>query len=112
MIPAGAKSLRLQVGTRFPGTFVVTIGGTSISMIPIAQIASQILYAGSISAFAGMSETLTITAPAPSFPTLNNVELDNITFSSQLVPEPSGLALWGVGCLAVALRRSVMPLRL
>ena len=111
VVPAGTESIQMKVSSFInlttPGFFSVTLGGSTIPMVPLSVSASYTLWGGNIGLFAGSMETLTITAPIPPTPNENNVTLDDISFSTQFVPEPGTLALWGLGgsLMAVLLRR-------
>jgi hypothetical protein len=111
LVPAGTRSLLFD-GYVSGAPFVVTLGGQTINMVPLETFPSSgstpaySLYGGNIpSAFAGQSETLTFTEPAPANSPPSMFELDNISFSPNTVPEPSPLALTGIGALLFALYR-------
>jgi hypothetical protein len=118
IVPGGTQSLLFE-GYVSGAPFTVTLGGQTIAMIPLQNfpgsgfIPPYTLYGGNIpSAFEGQSETLAFTELAPSpqqFPSM--LELDGISFSPQTVPEPSPLALTGVGGLLFALYRRFAPKR-
>jgi hypothetical protein len=106
VVPAGTRSLLMDAYVA--GTpFYVTLGGQLIYMTPLEAFPNSgsyppyTLYGANIpSSFAGQTETLTITDPAPaSFRSNipNELELDSISFSPSSIPEPSPLALVAIG---------------
>jgi hypothetical protein len=108
-IPAGTQSLLFEAQAGAGGLNVEV--GTQI--VPFAAIGSgpnYTLYGANISAWAGDTEQLTFSAQEFTSQ-LNNWELDDISFSPQSVPEPSPLALTGVGALLFALYRRFAPRR-
>jgi len=101
MIPITAKSLQFKKApTEDP--FSVTIGGQAISMIPLQNSSTYILYGGDISIFAGLTEELRMSALPGTF----GFSLDDIVFSPSSVPEPNTLGLIALGALLFSLRRS------
>lgn len=92
-IPATAKSLFfLAAPTIISPPFVVTIGGVTIPVTETGSTSKYGIWAGDISAFAGQTEQLMFTAlPA------HGGFLDQITFSSNPIPEPAtgGVFLMG-----------------
>jgi hypothetical protein len=109
MIPGGAESLQLKAWSvqTTPG-FSVSFGGNILSGIALSTGQSPsgqtyTLYGFNIASYGGDSGQLTITATVPSGYGQSEVEFDDISFSSQAVPEPSPLALTGVGALVFAL---------
>jgi hypothetical protein len=113
-VPVGTHALLFDAYT-FGAPFVVTLGGETIDMTPLQTFAHYTLWGGDIpSSFAGQSETLTFTEPPPSGDTAppSMFELDNISFSpTAVIPEPSPLALTGIGGLLFALYRRFAPKR-
>jgi len=67
------------------------------------------VYGVNIAQYAGQTGQLEFTALDNNPP--GQIELDDINFSTQTVPEPSPLALTGVGTLAFALYRRFAPKR-
>ena len=78
---------------RFRGTdpFVVTFDGVTIPLVILSSQSGYNVYGGDISQFAGQSGTLAFTSYT------HFGYLDAIQFSTQSVPEPSGIALFAVG---------------
>jgi hypothetical protein len=110
-VPAGTQSLLFDAYVS-GAPFVVTLGGQAINMTPLETFAHYTLWGGTIpSSFAGQTETLSFTEPPAIGVQPSMFELDNITFSTQSIPEPSPLALTGVGALAFALYRRFAPKR-
>jgi hypothetical protein len=87
-IPAGTLSLQMRVGEIGQtdiNDMVVTLGGQAITMRHLPSG----FYAGDISQFAGQTAELRITVlPAP-LQSNSSLELDDIVFSPQPVPEPT-----------------------
>ena len=106
MVPTGTQSIQIKIkaSADIPSAadFTLTLGGVSISMLPLSTTGPYTLFEGNISAFGGLMKQLTITAPAPPVG-VDFVALDDITFSSQFVPEPSSLALLALGGGLVAI---------
>jgi len=111
LIPAGTQSLLFEAESG-PGNGIleVQIGTQTIAFAPLATEPNYTVYGASISAWAGQREQLTFTALQDNT-ALNNWEIDDISFSTQAVPEPSPLALTGVGALLFALYRHFAPKR-
>jgi hypothetical protein len=108
-VPTGTQSIQFD-GNVSGASFTVTLGNTTIDMVPLQSFAHYDLWGGNIPAsMAGQSETLTITEPPPigtSPPSM--LELDDISFSPQaVIPEPNPLALAGIGGVLFALYRRV-----
>ena len=98
-VPIGSESLQMKIGTGHVGNFTVTVGGTPLSMMPLSSTSAYTLLAGDIRGFGGMTAQLAISIPGRPGPTLNDVLVDDIIFSSQIVPEPGTGALWSLGGL-------------
>jgi hypothetical protein len=110
MIPAGTQSLlfEAQPGS---GGLEVNVGGENVPFAAVGTGANYTLYGANVSAWAGESEELTFSALEFSSG-LNNWELDDISFSpTAVIPEPSPLALSGIGSLLFALYRRFAPQR-
>jgi hypothetical protein len=95
-VPSSAQSLLFKANAS-DGGFAVTLGGNSIPIIPLEVTSNYVLYGGDISSFAGQTTVLAFSS--------SYLYLDSITFSSQPIPEPSGLLLLGwAGALALGWR--------
>ena len=105
LIPATAETLSFELGTSFGGfgSLDVFIGTQSIPISAMGTGANYTLYGGDISAWAGLTEQLTISAPGLS----GNWEIDDISFSTNVVasPEPSIVALSAIGGLLFGARK-------
>ena len=105
LVPTGTKMLEFDAMLFYGPSFIVTLDGQTINMSPVETFSGYTLYGGNIpSSLAGEVATLSITEPAPSGTPPSLLELDNIVFSLDPVPEPSTLALTVAG-LFLALRR-------
>ena len=107
LVPLGTQSVELDVNQEPSSSFLVTLGGAQVNMVPVQAFANFTLWGGNVSSFAGQNETLNITELPPAnqqfSPSL--LELDNITFSPNAVPEPDTLALALTGGAVLAARR-------
>jgi hypothetical protein len=101
LVPGGTKTLLMDVNQYFG--FGVTLGGQTINMVPLQTFNNYTLYGGDISSFSGQLAELSITAPPTGVP--NAVLLDDIVFSTQAIPEPNGMSLFGVGALLLGFLR-------
>jgi hypothetical protein len=83
------------------GPFEVYLNGVAINMV--SQGGNS--YAGDITGFAGTTSELKIanTTGANDF---RSTDVDNIRFSTVVVPEPSALAILGLGAIALRLARA------
>jgi hypothetical protein len=112
-VPAGTHSIQFD-GNVLGAPFTVTLGNATIDMVPLQSFVHYELWAGNIPAsMAGQSETLTITEPPPIGTAPPSMfELDDISFSpTAVIPEPSPLALTGIGGFLFALYRRLAPKR-
>jgi hypothetical protein len=110
-IPAGTQSLLFEAepGVSPPtGALELQIGTQSVTFSAVGMGPNYTLYGANISAWAGQTESLTFSASETSSG-LNNWELDDISFSTTAIPEPSPLALTGVGAVLLALYRRFVP---
>jgi hypothetical protein len=115
VIPSGTESIQLDAVEENAGNFWVEINGNQVNMFPLQPNAGSTpygaytLYGGNVSAWAGQSATLSIIQLVPTqsggqfVPSF--LELDDISFSPQAVPEPNALALTGLGALLFGLYR-------
>jgi hypothetical protein len=102
LIPDGAVSILMDVQTLHG--FTVSLGDQNIDMEPFQTFASYTLYTGDISAFAGQTAQLSITAPFWPDPhgMPNPVFLDDIRFVT--IPEPSVFSLFILGAFITGRR--------
>lgn len=101
MAPIGTESILMEVSQFFG--FVVTLDGQPVTMVPLQTFSNYTVYGGNIPAYSGQLVQLAITAPPTSSP--NIVILDDIFFSPNIVPEPSGFALGTLGALLLGFHR-------
>jgi hypothetical protein len=109
LIPTGTQSLYFEAQPGL-GALNVLVGNQNIPFAAVGTGPNYTLYGANMSAWAGDIEQLTFAAQEFTSQ-LNDWELDDISFSSQAVPEPSPLALTGVGTLVFALYRRYAPKR-
>jgi len=111
-VPSTAQSLQFDayettpLSVSFNGNALVPVAlssGVSADGVPYTS------YGASISAWSGQTGQLEFTADFNG--SFNFVVLDDIAFSTQAIPEPSPLALTGVGALVFALYRRFAPKR-
>jgi len=101
-VPLGSQSLEFRAWQTPFTDFSVSFSGNSLSPVVIGSGANYLLYGADISAYAGQSGQLEFTADF-SGRGASWLGLDDITFTA--VPEPSPLALTGLGGLLFALHR-------
>jgi len=100
-IPVSAQSLVFWAALSSPGGFQVTFNAQTVNIVVSSNTANYNTYAADITAFAGQAGELLFTAAGGGSTAL----LDNIRFSSSPVPEPSTLALTGLGGALLMSRR-------
>ncbi len=106
-VPQGSQLLEFRAWQTFSTEFTVSLGGDTLSTFVLATGPNYTLYGASIPpSLDGQTAQLEFTADF-SGTGASWLGLDDIAFSS--VPEPSPLALTGVGALAFALYRRVAP---
>ncbi len=95
LVPTNAESLVLEAqGTNF----TVSFAGQNIPLLPIGSRSNYTLFGGDISSFAGDVGELRLSTLSPLGA---SVLLDAISFSTQVVPEPSSLSLLTGGVLGL-----------
>jgi hypothetical protein len=110
LVPDGTMSLQFAAYSP-DAPPVVTLGGQTINMVPLSQVsrpgfpASYTIYGGDISAFAGLTEQLSISAPSPAGAPPSELFLDDIVFSPSTIPEPSPTGLFFLGVLLLSIVR-------
>ena len=96
VVPVGSRSLLFKAQTA--GPFAVSLGGQSLSLIPLSTSADYIYFGADITSLAGQTSELRFTAIAGTDPMRDGsyLMLDAIAFSPMAVPEPSILALFAL----------------
>jgi hypothetical protein len=107
VVPGTAESLQFEAYGPGPGGSLggsdlgVTLGGQSLSLLPLSTGPNYVVYGANIPAdLAGQTEALTFLTQGS-----GGVLLDNIEFSPMSIPEPGTLALAGLGGLSLLLFR-------
>jgi hypothetical protein len=108
LVPAGTESLQFRAhldNFSSSDTFDVTLGGQTLSLIPLQAGANYILYGADIHAWAGQTAELAFTAIAQRPHHVDTyLYLDSIQFSNQPVPEPGIFGLSALGVLLLGWR--------
>ncbi len=110
-IPAGTQSLLFECASDFSPNEPpeVLIGNDELTLFPIRNGTvggeGYTIFGGNISAWAGQTEQLTLSAPS------GNFIIDDISFSTSVVPEPSPPVMTGIGGFLFALYRRCAPNR-
>jgi len=97
-IPFGTQSLLFDSAGN-PFQMAVLIGNQEVSLVPVGGGPDYTIYGGNISAWAGQTEQLTFSA------SLGNWAIDDITFSTQAVPEPNTVELVLTAATMLGLQR-------
>jgi hypothetical protein len=97
-VPPDARSLLFDLSR--DSNVQVKFNGQSIPMVQIGATATYVIMGGNVSSLAGQTGQLLFTA----LPNIGYGLLDNIQFSSSVVPEPGTVGLLGLG--AFLLRRN------
>jgi len=106
-VPAGTQSLQFRA---FPDlgisdSFAVSLGGQTLSLIPLATDANYTTFGADIHSWAGQTAELGFTVFAERPHQRNvNLYLDSIQFSTQPIPEPSAFGLFALGTLLLGWR--------
>ena len=102
LIPVDTVSILFNAAQFYtPTNFLVSMNGQAINIALITSTANYTVFGGDISAYAGQMANLTftcLTAYSSGIPLLS-LELDNIRFSTAIVPEPGALALAALGAV-------------
>jgi hypothetical protein len=106
-VPQGTQSLLFDA---YAGPPEVLLGNDQLSLFPVGSgqgvSTSYTIYGANISAWAGQTEQLTFSSP------LANILIDDISFSpNATVPEPTPLALAGIGTALFAIYRRCYTMR-
>ncbi|HUD49180.1 MAG TPA: PEP-CTERM sorting domain-containing protein [Candidatus Baltobacteraceae bacterium] len=111
-MPANAESLEFDAANFGGGTpLSVSFAGDNLTLFVLSSAVAPSgqpysVYGANIAPYAGQTGQLEFTATF-----YNWVELDDISFSTQAIPEPSPLALTGIGGFLFALYRRLSPRR-
>jgi hypothetical protein len=81
-------------------TFSISFNGQDLTWLAVSNALNYTVYGADVSAFAGQTGQLLFSAGANAY-----AELDNISFSTLPVPEPSAFALTALGTLLLGFRR-------
>jgi hypothetical protein len=107
-VPVGTESLQFEAYTEssYPSTpFAVTLGGQTLSLIPLQSGTNYTLYGADVHELAGQSAELDFTVFAQLPHTINNyLYLDSVQFTTQVIPEPSVFGLFALGALLLGWR--------
>jgi hypothetical protein len=103
-LPVGANSIMFQSSTYpfYPKgivAFGLNINSQPVNLVPLSVANNVWTYGGNISQYAGQSAALDFYSL--SGVSAGNFGLGDITFSSQVIPEPSEVVLFGIGGLAL-----------
>ena len=108
LVPVGTQSLRFKAQFapfNSSGSFGVTLGGETLSLLPIASGANYTLYAADVHALAGQTAGLAFTVFSyPQQLAADYLFLDSIQFSNVPVPEPGVFGLSALGALLLGWR--------
>ena len=103
LVPSGTHSMTVNLAGSGISLLIVSLDGQTIQMLPLVVFANYTEYGGDVTAFAGNSELLSFTEQPPVGVPPSVLELDNIIFSPNTVPEPAtwtlllcGAGLWGL----------------
>jgi hypothetical protein len=107
LVPSGTQSLQFRAYFEgLPGSFAVTLGGQTLALTPLGSGTNYSLYGADINSWGNQTAELAFTVFAQQPHQANfYLSLDSIQFSTQSIPEPSGLALFGVGALLLGFFR-------
>jgi hypothetical protein len=110
VVPTGSESMQVEIGN-YGYPFIVSLGGQTINMVPLATFSTYTLYGADVAQFAGQVETLSFTLPPPPNTPPSFLELDDIIFSASPVPEPGtcGLILCGAVLFGLKCGRKSLP---
>jgi len=102
IVPATALSLRF-FASGSAGDLVVSLNGQSVPFIPLSSGPNYVEYGADVSGFAGLPAELRFTEQPISNP-FATLFLDNIQFSTSVIPEPCVLTLSALGTMLLAWR--------
>ncbi len=101
LVPSSAKSMQFLAALAFTNDLVVTLGGQTLAVVSLGSN----LYGCDVSAFTGSVENLEFTIAYNNDHGNDLNFLDDITFSTQAVPEPSPMSLLLAGVTVLGIRR-------
>jgi hypothetical protein len=109
LVPAGTESLLFMAQyapfVRSSGSFDVTLGGQTLSLVPLGSGANYTLYGADVHDLAGQVAELDFTVHSyPGQLVADYLFLDSIQFSPQVIPEPAVLGLFTLGALLLGWR--------
>jgi hypothetical protein len=98
IVPVGANSIQFNSSSYpfYPATdisFGLTMNGHQVNLLPLTMANNIWTYGGNISQYGGTSVTMSF------YSVVGNLIFDDITFSSQSIPEPGALALFSLGSM-------------
>jgi len=103
LVPISTESLVFEAQQTGVGTLSVSLGGQDLDLFALSTGADYTLYSADVSTFAGQTAQLTLDAlTVPVGYGFNNWNIDNISFSSSPIPEPSVLGLSALGGVVLA----------
>ena len=103
-VPQNAISVTFFYAAQF-GTIQLSFAGQAIPLVNIGAGTGYDILGGDISAFAGQTGELRFSSGIGPFGHGGGGFLDNILFSTQAIPEPSCVVLFGVGGLLLGFFR-------
>jgi len=106
-VPLSTESLQMDVRSSGNPFSVLMFSGLTyypINMVPLDILPDYTVYGGDVSALAGKNASLSITEPSPVGTGVNVLELDNISFSVEPVPEPGTSELLLCGAVMFSLK--------
>jgi hypothetical protein len=106
-VPLTAESLQFKAWQTFFTQFTVSFDGNTLAPVALGTGANYTLYGVDIAPYAGKTGPLEFTADFVT-PGASWLGLDDITFSTTAVPEPSPAVLAGVGGLMFAAYRRLI----
>ncbi|HEX3799740.1 MAG TPA: hypothetical protein VH413_13675 [Verrucomicrobiae bacterium] len=109
IIPMGSHSLTVDLTGSGVSLLNISIGDQTIQIVPLATFANYTEYGGDISTFAGQEQQLSFTEQPPMGVPPSVLELDDVAFSPNLVPEPTIWNLILCGTAFFGLTRSEQP---
>ena len=105
LVPVGTDSLEFKALTYWSDpsqSFAVSLGGQTLSLIPLQAGTNYTLYGADIHDWAGQTAELAFTAIAENPHVIDNyLYLDSIQFSTEPIPEPGVFALLALGVSVV-----------